>query len=74
MTDVIPAPFQTKVFKPVVGGIRHLTRHYRKPMAGFVVEFLCGDQYQVGLNQQRHAKADCLACYQQRMRQVNNGR
>jgi hypothetical protein len=48
-------------YKPIIGGLRHLTRYQGTPPAGMVVELLCGGLYQVARKKSPHVY-DCSAC------------
>src|SRR5437764_2187313 len=50
------------VYRPLIGGLRHLSRLSSTPPEGAVVELLCGDIHQVNRRAQAAHIYDCHAC------------
>jgi hypothetical protein len=46
-------------YRPVIGGVAHLTWHRRKPPVRAIVRLLCGPIYTAGANP---PTSECLAC------------
>lgn len=49
-------------YKPVIGGLRHLTDRRGTPAAGEIVELFCGAFYQVPRRSRSPHIYDCSAC------------
>lgn len=63
------APFKERGYKPVIGGVRHLSGYVKRPTVGRVITLLCGDSYQVSQAGRVPSNADCLACHHERAMQ-----
>lgn len=50
-------------FKPIIGGLRHLTDEDTASPAGAVIPLLCGGLYQVSDRKKSPYVYDCSACW-----------
>lgn len=63
-------PFEERRYKPIIGGVRHLTGLAMCPPKGRWVHLLCGDMYKVpGGGRQPNPQADCSECHRVRKTQ-----
>ncbi|OZM73889.1 hypothetical protein CFN78_06215 [Amycolatopsis antarctica] len=51
-----------RAYRPVLGGVRHLSDHETAPGNGTVVDLLCGMNHVVGSRRAAKRIYDCSAC------------
>ncbi|MEU0469945.1 hypothetical protein ABZ215_38610 [Amycolatopsis sp. NPDC006131] len=50
-------------YKPIIGGLRHLTYRAGKPLPYTIVALLCGGSYRVAEKVEPHHLYDCSHCF-----------